>query len=412
MEMTILILVYSLITITFAFEVWLAILNYKNRKAIIPDVVSDIYNEEEYNKWLDYNMANFKFGMILKSINTILFLSLLSFRFFPTINSIALKSSSNDELQVVIFMGLYFIVGYIIGLFTSYYDKFVIEENFGFNKSTKKTYVIDKIKSLILTVIFGGGLIYGLAALYNNVSSMFFLYMYLSLISIILFVNLFYVKLIVPIFNKLRPLEDSELKTRIETLAKSVGYEISKISIIDASKRSTKLNAYFSGFGKFKQVVLYDTLMEKMSDDEILAVLAHEIGHSKHKHSLFNLFQTFVMLSLYTGALVLMLEIPEVSTAFGFEKTNFGFTLILFSVFMSPLMIPIQLITSYFSRKHEYQADEFAVLNHNKESMEKALKVLGKENFVNLTPHPLYVKLTYSHPPMAERIKAIRKVND
>ena len=337
---------------------------------------------------------------------------MLSFKFFPSINNVAVNSSGNDELQVVIFMGLYFAVGFVIGLFTSYYDKFVIEEKFGFNKSTKKTFVLDKIKSLLLTIIFGGGLIYGISALYHNVSSMFFIYTYISLIAIVLFVNLFYVKLIVPIFNKLRPLEDSELKTRIEELAKSVGYEINKISIIDASKRSTKLNAYFSGFGKFKQVVLYDTLMEKMSDDEILAVLAHEIGHSKYKHTLFNLFQTFIMLSLYIGALVLMLEIPEVSTAFGFEETNFGFSLILFSVFMSPLMIPVQLITSYFSRKHEYQADEFAVQNHKKESMETALKVLGKENFVNLTPHPLYVKLTYSHPPMVERINAIRKVKD
>lgn len=410
METTVLILVYGLIVLIFGFKVWLTLLNYNHRNAKIPAEVNDIYNEDEYKKWLSYNMANFKFGMVDAVISIVIFLGLLIFGFFPAIQEVAENTTANEAIQPVVFMGLYFAITFVVGIFTSYYDSFVIEEKFGFNKKTKKVFITDLIKSLLLTIVFGGGLIYGVATLYYVVSSMFFVYTYILLIVIVLFMNLFYVKLIVPIFNKLRPLEESELKTKIEALALSVGYEISRVSVIDASKRSTKLNAYFTGFGKFKQVVLYDTLIEKMSDDEVVAVLAHEIGHSKHKHTIFGLIQTFIMLSIYVGLLVVILEVPSISTAFGFNEMSFGFSLILFTTFLSPIAIPIQMITSYFSRKHEYQADRFAAVNHNKESMESSLKVLAKENFSNLTPHPLYVKLTYSHPPIADRIKAIRKV--
>lgn len=413
METTVLIVVYGLIVLSFGFEVWLSLLNYNNKNAPIPEEVNDIYDDKEYKKWLEYNMATFRFGMVIRIINIAVFLGLLIFKFFPAINEKSvLFAPNNDELQIVIFMGLYFVISFIIGIFTSYYETFVIEATFGFNKKTKKIFITDKIKNLLLTIVFGGGLIYGISALYHNVSSMFFLYTYISLVGIMLFVNIFYVKLIIPIFNKLTPLEESELKTNIEALALSVGFEITKISVMNASKRSTKLNAFFTGFGRFKQVVLYDTLIEKMSDDEIIAVLAHEIGHNKHKHILFNLVQTFIMLSIYLGVFVLVLSEPAISTAFGFGDVNFGFAIILFSVFLSPLMIPIQLITSYFSRKHEYQADKFASVHHSKIAMESSLKVLAKENFTNLTPHPLYVKLTYSHPPIPDRIKAIRKVQD
>lgn len=410
METEILVIVYGLIVFMFGFKVWLTLLNYNYRNAKIPEEVSDIYNEEDYKKWLSYNMANFKLGMVDSVIGIVIFLGLLLFGFFPAIQKVTENITSNESVQAVIFIGLYFVITFIVGIATSYYDTFVIEQKFGFNKKTKRIFMTDQLKSLLLTIIFGGGLIYGIATLYYVVSSMFFVYTYLSLVVIVLFVNIFYVKLIVPIFNKLRPLEASELKTKIETLAISVGYEINKISVIDASKRSTKLNAYFTGFGKFKQVVLYDTLIEKMSDDEIVAVLAHEIGHSKHNHIIFNLLQTFIMLSVYVALLVFVLEVPDFSTAFGFSNTNFGFSLIIFTTLLTPIAIPIQILTSYFSRKHEFQADRFASVNHSKESMESSLKVLAKENFANLTPHPTYVKLVYSHPPVADRIKAIRKV--
>jgi len=409
METFIFILIITLIIMSFSFDLWLSILNYKHRKEPIPEVVSNIYDEAEYSKWLGYTMENYRFGLISSFVSLIILLVFLFVGAFPYFESIAIDISSNIHIQILIFLGIYYFIGFFINIFFSYYGNFSIEERYGFNKTTKKTFVIDKIKGILLTIIFGGGLVYLLSTLYYEVGSMFYLYAWLSIISIMLFVNLFYVKLIVPIFNKLRPLEDIELKESIEKFAKAVGYEVNKISVIDASKRSTKLNAYFTGFGKFKQVVLYDTLIEKMSNDEIVAVLAHEIGHSKHKHIITGMIQSIVVISIYLGVLLFTLKSPEISMAFGFTDTHFGFGLIIFSVLLSPISILIGAITSGISRKHEYQADEFARKNGYGIHLENSLRVLTKENFANLTPHPLYVKLTYSHPPIANRIAAIRK---
>jgi STE24 endopeptidase len=258
-------------------------------------------------------------------------------------------------------------------------------------------------------MIFGGGFIFLLTTLFVNVGSMFFFYSWISIIVIILVIQILYVPVLIPIFNKLTPLEDGELKTKIHNFATSVGYEVSKISTMDASKRSTKLNAFFSGFGKFKQIVLFDTLLDKMSDDEIVAVLAHEIGHNKHKHIWYLLIQQAITLSIYIGVLILVLNNDVFSIAFGFDAANFGFSIILFSVLLNPISILINLITSTLSRKYEFQADHYAAFHFNKESIEGALKVLSRANFSNLTPHPLYVKILYSHPPTVERIRAIRK---
>jgi STE24 endopeptidase len=304
----------------------------------------------------------------------------------------------------------------VIGIPFSYYRTFTIEEKYGFNKTTKKTFVIDLVKRLLLTAIFGGGLVYLVFVINKYAGNMFFVYTWAAIVFILLVVNIIYTRFLVPIFNKLTPLEDGELKDMINEFANSVGYEVTKISVMDASKRSTKLNAFFSGFGRFKQVVLYDTLIEKMSNEEIVAVLAHEIGHSKHKHIVFNLIQMAITMMIYIGALGLVLRVPEFSTAFGFEETmahfsdfHFAFALILFGILLSPLDVLIGLVSSYYSRKHEYQADHYAASKYKVEPMITALKVLSKENFSNLTPHPLYVKLRYSHPPTASRIKAIKE---
>lgn len=394
----------------YVFDFWLSNLNYNHRNTTIPNEVEDVYDQEGYHKWLEYYMTNFRFSRITKTMDTLLFLVLLIFGVFPLFESISKNIVDQKALQATIFLGLYYILNVLIGIYPSYYQKFVIEEKFGFNKSTKQTFVVDQIKSILLTSILVGSLIYGIATIYYSAGSMFFVYAYVTIVVVMLLINMLYVKLFVPIFNKLQPLEDSTLKTKIEEFAKSVGYQVSKISVIDASKRSTKLNAFFSGFGKTKQIVLYDTLIEKMSEEEVVAVLAHEIGHNKHKHIIWNLLNSFIMMSLYLLVFWFVLESEVFSKAFGFETTNFGFSLIVFSVLLSPLQIIIGMLQSQLSMKFEYQADRFAASKYSKEHMETALKVLAKENFTNLTPHPLYVTLTYSHPPIAQRIKAIRKV--
>jgi len=410
METLILIIVYTVVIGSFIFNTWLAMLNYKHRNEPIPEEVQDVYDTDKYKKWLEYNMENHRFSMIVRTINFIIFVLMLSLGIFVWFDDLAVSISSSIRIQTLLFLGFYFLLSFIVGIFTSYYDTFKIEEKYGFNKATKKTFFMDKVKSLILTIIFGGGLVYLILVIFKYAGNLFFLYTWLALVVIFVLTNILYVRLIVPMFNKLTPLEDGELKDAINAFAKKVGYEVAQISVIDASKRSSRLNAYFTGFGKLKKIVLYDTLIEKMSTDEIVSVLAHEIGHNKYKHIWFNMIQMTLTLLVYIGVFVLVLQNEVFSTAFGFTESNFGFSLILFAVLLEPIGVLLGLVSATFSRKHEYQADAYSAVQYSPLSMESSLKVLGRENFSNLTPHPLYVKLTYSHPPITDRIKAIRKI--
>lgn len=412
MSTAIVIAVYVVIIASFAFDWWLSRLNYNNQNAPIPEVVNDIYGETEYKRWQAYTMENHKFSNISKIVTQVVFLILLVSGAFVVFQGWAEQLTNHVPLQVVYFMAPYFIISRIIGIPFSYYDTFVIEEKYGFNKATKKTFVLDKIKGIILTIIFGGGLLYliGTIQFHMNSGMTFFIVTWLSLMVIFFLIMILYVPVFVPLFNKLSPLEDGELKIMITSFANSVGYEISKISVIDASKRSSRLNAFFSGMGKFKQIVLYDTLIEKMSNEEIVAVLAHEIGHNKHKHVISGLFERGITLFIYVGLLMLVLNEAIFSTAFGFDAASIGFSLVLFIVLLEPISILINLVSAGISRKHEYQADAYASTKFKKEPMITALKVLSKENFSNLTPHPLYVKLRYSHPPTADRINAIMEL--
>ena len=409
METTIRFVVYGIIIVFFLFDLWLANLNYKNRNAEIPKEVKDVYDNEKYQEWIKYTMDNHRFGMIAKTVSTLVLVLLLALGGFELFDSIA-KNVGNDITQLIVFLGLYIGLTTLINIPFSYYKTFTIEEKYGFNKTTKKTFYLDIVKNLIMTALIGGGIVIGLFAIYDGFGNMFIVYSWIAATVFFIIVNIIYVPVIVPIFNKLTPLEDGELKDMIFEFAEGVGYEVTKISKIDASKRSTKLNAFFAGLGKYKQIVLYDTLIEKMSNEEIVAVLAHEIGHSKHKHIIFNLFAMSINLLLYFGVLYVVLLENRIMRTFGVESQLFGFALILFVVFLSPVSLIIDLISASFSRKHEYQADEYAATKYKKEPMISALTVLSRENFSNLTPHPLYVKLRYSHPPTADRIRAINKI--
>lgn len=410
METFIVLAIFSFLIVNFGVNLFLSILNYKNRNAKIPEELVDIYDMEKYVDWKNYYMENFFLQLISSSINFIIILMFLSLSIFNKLYTFAIDITTNVPLQSLIVIGFYFLINFVVDLIFSYYSVFTIENKYGFNKMTKKTFIIDKIKSLILTIIFGGGAVYGIVQLYLSSGNLFFFIAWGSAILIMLFINISYTKLFVPLFNKLRPLDDSPLKDKIYAFAEKVGYEISKISVIDASKRSTKLNAYFSGFGKVKRIVLYDTLIEKMSEEEIIAVLAHEIGHNKHKHIIFNLIQMVLMLSVYILGIMIFLDNEVFSFAFDFSEISYGFNLILYMIFLSVITLIINIPLSYISRKFEYQADAYAAQNYSDEMLISALKVLSRENFSNLTPHPLYVKFYYSHPPLKERIANIKSL--
>lgn len=402
------ILTIAIILATFAFDMWLSILNYNHRTQPIPDNVKDIYDTQSYSRWLNYTMENFRLGMIAKVLSTIIIVALLTFGFFPVLNRFLLTTSPDPIIRTMIFVGIYMILNSLIDIPFSYIKNFRIEEKYGFNKTTKKTFVLDLLKSLVMMIVLGGSVLYVLLSLYLN-SENFILYTWLFLVTIMIFINILYTKVFIKIFNKLTPLPDGELKNKIMEFAQKTGTSIKSISVMDASRRTKKLNAFFSGFGKFKSIVLYDNLIEKMSSDEIVAVLAHEIGHGKHMDTLRNLLMSLIQMGIMLYFLQLFLSWEALSISFGFETVNIGFGLILFSVFLSPIDILLDVPLSAISRWAEYRADGYAKENGYKEAMITALKRLAQENFANLTPHPLMVKMTYSHPPISQRISALNK---
>lgn len=405
-------LILLIVIIYFIFNTLLSILNYRNRNAEIPEEVKDVYDEVSYKKWHQYNMENFRFSIVTSFIDLVILLLLLIFNIFAEVHHLAQDWTQSVPLQSIIIIGFYIIVDYVVTIFTSYYGQFVIEEKYGFNKMTIKTFIFDKIKSLILIIIIGGGIIYGLSNLYIYNPDMFYLYAIIAAVLFIFIFNILYTKVFVRIFNKLTPLEEGELKNKIIEYSQSVGYEISKISMMDASKRSSKLNAFFTGFGKFKHIVLYDTLVEKMTPDQIVSVLAHEIGHAKKRHTLQSFFFNIITIAINILVLSLCIKSNELGVAFGFNGANFGFGAIIFILLLQPISLLFDIILNPISRKFEYQADAFAVKYWPKEHLIDALKILGRENFSNLTPHPLYVAIKYSHPPLDYRIKAILKYKE
>ena len=403
-------LVISIILVMFILETYISYLNYKNRNASIPENVKDIYDDEAYQKWLAYTMTNFKFHMIKHVVSTLFLLMLLVLGIFglweAIVNNLIVHSAI---LRTLVFILGFILVTELIELPFNYYATFVIEERFGFNKTKKKTFYLDFIKNILLTSALLGGVVALLNWIYLIFIDQIWIFIFgawavLSLVLVAIFLlNTVFVKL----FNKLSPMEESELKSKIDALGKKLGFEVNRIFVMDASKRSSKLNAFFSGLGKKREVVLYDTLIEKMGEEEILSVLAHELGHATYKDTTSMLIQRIITFLLYAVVLGTILQSEGLAAAFGLSGIHFGFGLLLFTIFMSPLNFILGIPLNYYSRVAEYRADKFAAKHVNQQSMMTALKVLAKENFSNLTPHPLYVLLNYSHPTISQRIASI-----
>lgn len=401
-------MILSIILGMFVFEFLISVLNYRYKNQPIPENVQGLYDKDKYHKWLEYSMANFKFGIVSNTISTAVMLLLLSLGAFGFFEELSIEVTSSALLQTLFFLLMYYIISFIMTLPLSYYRVFKIEESFGFNKMTKKLFVIDKIKSFILTVVFGGGIISLLFVIFEAFSNIwiFILIAYVVIFAVMLLLFLFN-GVFVRLFNKLTLLEEGSLKEKIDALAVSLGFEVKRIYVMDGSRRSTKLNAFFSGLGKTKEVVLFDTLIEKSTEDQILAVLAHELGHATHKDTLKGLIQQLFVIGLYVLVLGFILTTADLHTAFYLSNVHFGFSIILMSILLSPVNTLLGLYTNYVSRIHEYKADAFAAKHTSKEAMISALKLLVVENFANLTPHPLYVKLYYSHPPISSRIASV-----
>ena len=384
-------------------------LNTKNWSDKLPEELKEIYDEEKYAKSMAYEKEKFKFSMITSFITFFIMLLVLIFWGFGWLDSLVRSWTDSYILRGLYFFWIIAFIQTLISLPISYYSNFVIEEKFGFNKMTKKLFFIDTLKSFILTLIIWGGLLALIIWLYNLDKDNFWLYAWLVITFFSIFMMMFYSSLIVPLFNKQTPLEKWELRDAIEDFAKKVGFKLDNIYVIDWSKRSSKANAYFSWFGPKKRIVLYDTLIKDLNTDELVAVLAHEIGHYKKKHTLqmlaFSIIQTWIMLYI----LGLALKVPEVSQALGAQEWSFWVWVVAFWILFTPISIIFSLIWNILSRKNEYEADEFAKLNYNSESLRNALIKLSRNNLSNLRPHPAYEFFHYSHPTVLKRLDALKK---
>ena len=409
-------IIIGLVIFNFLFSNILDYVNHKNWKDKIPPELEDFYDKEKYKKAKLYSISKSKIGLLSSIISFLFVISLLLFNGYGFLNQLVYSDSLNLFLPFEIntsfarsgvFFLILFILNSLISIPFSYYNTFIIEEKYGFNKTSKSTFFLDIIKSTILSILIGGFLLFAALYLYDNINEGFWLWLWIGLSLLMVFINMFYADLIIPIFNKLTPLNNVELRKKIENYSKDVGYLLKNIYVIDGSKRSTKANAFFSGLGPRKTIALYDTLIEKHTENELVAVLAHEVGHFKKKHVLSGLLMSVMQIGIMAFFFELCLKLPEISIALGGLDTNFHLGLIGFSIIFSPISMISSILMNYVSRKNEFEADAYAKETFNGEDLSLALKKLSVDSLSNIYPHPLYVFFHYSHPPLIQRLRAI-----
>ncbi len=410
MAQTIFYIIIAILVVDYFSERILEYLNFKSRTAKLPEELEGIYDAEKYKKQQEYKKTNYKFSFLTSTFSFIVILLMLFFKGFAFVDNIAHNFTTNPILLALIFFGILFFAFDIINTPFSLYDTFAIEEKFGFNKTTVKTFFLDKIKSWLLAIIIGGGFISLIIWFYLKTTNMFWIYAWILVSIFSIFITMFYSTIIVPLFNKQTPLEAGDLRNEISSFSKKVGFRLMNIFVINGSKRSTKANAYFSGLGAKKRIVLFDTLIKDLSVKQIVAVLAHEIGHYKKKHTLINIIISILQAGLTFYILSLFIGNPALSQALGVDNASFHIALISFAILYSPISTALGLAMNIISRKNEFEADKFAGENYAPNELSSALKKLSINNLSNLTPHPFYVFVYYSHPPLLARLKQLSKI--
>jgi STE24 endopeptidase len=402
-------LIIGLVIFNYLFSTVLDFINGKNWKTEIPPVMKDFYHEDKYLKAKNYSKEKGKVSLISSTLSTLITLLFLVFDGYGWLDNFISLYYDIPFLKSGVFFLVLFILSDFISIPFSCYNTFVIEEKYGFNKTTVKTFVLDKIKGYLLTLIIGGVLLFGAIYIVSLLENGFWVWLWLSLSVIMLLVNMFYADLIVPIFNKLTPLENGSLREKIEFYTNKVGYSLKNIYIIDGSKRSSKANAFFSGLGPRKTIALYDTLVEKHTEEELVAVLAHEVGHYKKKHVFTSLFLTIFQLGLMCFLLETCLKVGEISQALGGKEMVFHLGLVAFGILYSPLGTILSILMNINSRKNEFEADHYAKTTYSGVALELALKKLSVDSLSNLYPHPFYTFIHYSHPPLLKRLSALNE---
>ncbi|TBV26114.1 M48 family peptidase [Meridianimaribacter sp. CL38] len=398
-------IIIAIIIVNFIIDKILDALNAKHFNDAIPNELKDVYDDAEYKKSQAYKLTNYKFGVWSSTFSVALTLAFICFGGFEYVDVLARRFSDNSVVVALVFFGIIMFGSDILSTPFSYYKTFVIEEHFGFNKTTVKTFILDKIKGLLMMAVIGGGILALIIYIFQLTQQHFWLYAWAIITIFSVFMNMFYAKLIVPLFNKQTPLEESSLRYKISEYAQSVGFNLEKIFVIDGSKRSTKANAYFSGFGNEKRVTLYDTLINDLEEEEIVAVLAHEVGHYKRKHIIYNLVASVLLTGLTLYVLSIFITNPLLSNALGVSTHSFHVGLVAFGLLYAPISEITGLVMNWLSRKFEYQADDYAKNTYKAQPLITALKKLNKNSLSNLTPHKAYVFVHYSHPTLLQRMR-------
>jgi STE24 endopeptidase len=396
------------VSVDFLFEQCLDYLNGKNAFPVLPEEVKGIYDEEEYARQQKYFAAGRKFFLISQTLSFVVIILFLFFRGFAWVDQISRSVFEHEIPVALLFFSLIGLGSSLIGLPFSLYDTFVLEERFGFNKTTSKTFWLDYVKGLALSVVIGVPLMSLIIWIYLNTAGYFWILAWTVVGVFSVVMNMFYSEWIVPLFNKQTPLEDGELRNAIETFARKAGFQLDNIFLIDGSKRSSKANAYFSGLGKKKRIVLYDTLINELTVNEIVAVLAHEIGHYKKKHTLQALILSLLSAGVMFFILSLFLGNKDLASALGSDIPSFHLCLIGFGLLYTPVTFVLGILMNVVSRKNEYRADAFAASFGLGKELAEGLKKLSVQSLSNLTPHPWYVFFHYSHPTLLQRLEKLR----
>jgi len=391
----------------FAFDQWISYLNTTTRSNKLPEALIGFYDEETYRKQQDYEGVNYRFQLLSSGLSLLVLLLMMFLGGFAYIDSFVMGLTGSAILKAIIFFALLAFASDLLGIPLDVFHTFVIEERFGFNKTTPATYVLDKLKGWLLGAVIGGGILALVVFLYEKSGSWFWLLAWMSISVVSLFISYFYTTMLVPLFNKLTPLPAGALRDSIEKVAALSNFDLKDISIMDGSKRSSRGNAYFSGFGRKKSIVLFDTLVSEHSVDELTAVLAHEIGHYKKKHVLKGLVSGILQTGVLLFVLSLLLKSPLPAFALGALVPSFHMSVISFAILYSPVSTVLGIIFNAVSRKHEYEADRFATSLSKPGTLQEALKRLSVKSLSNLTPHPWYVFVHYSHPALLQRLAAL-----
>ncbi len=395
-----------------AFYIWEVIVELLNLSAIrsdIPKEFKGVYDEKKYKKSQEYLKETSIFSLIESGISLLLLILFILIGGFDSVDNFARSISSNEIGRGLIFAGILILLNQIVSLPFDIYKTFVIEQKFGFNKTTPKVFAIDIAKSMLLMAILGGGIFAALMLFFGAFGSSAWLIAWPFVTAVQLILYFVAPVIFLPMFNKFTPLADGKLKQAIEDFAKKQNFKLSGIFTMDGSKRSTKANAFFTGIGKFRRIALFDTLIKNHTTEELVSVLAHEIGHYKKKHIL----QHLIIGILTTGTMLFIISLlinnPDLFGAFGISQTSIYASFIISALVVTPLFSFIEIFRNFLSRKNEYEADQFAVETYGKKAaFLSALKKLSKSHLANLTPHPLKVLMEYSHPPILERIRHIR----